>query len=87
MPYIKQEDREHYKKLLEEAYVCFSKDMTEGELNYVITSILNLYVKNHGVSYKTYNEVMGVMESAKQEFYRRNVAPYEDLKIRENGDV
>jgi len=30
---------------------------------------------------------MGVLECIKQEFYRRAVAPYEDKKKEENGDV
>jgi hypothetical protein len=28
-----------------------------------------------------------MLECAKQEFYRRNTAPYEDEKVLENGDV
>jgi hypothetical protein len=94
MPYIKQENRKHFEKLLDEAKVSFNREndgghnvMTEGELNYVITKLLHQYVLSKGVSYKTYNDVTGVMESAKSEFYRRYVAPYEDAKIKENGDV
>ena len=30
---------------------------------------------------------MGVLECCKLEFYRRVAAPYEDIKIEENGDV
>jgi len=37
--------------------------------------------------YFHYNRAMGVLASAMQEFYRRRVAPYEDVKIAENGDV
>ena len=33
------------------------------------------------------NRAMGVLECIKQEFYRRVAAPYEDIKIVENGDV
>jgi len=32
-------------------------------------------------------DVLGALECAKLEFYRRLVAVYEDVKIRENGDV
>jgi len=31
--------------------------------------------------------MIGVLECVKQEFYRRKVAPYEDIKIIENGDI
>jgi hypothetical protein len=37
--------------------------------------------------YRRINEVMGALECAKQEFYRRVAVPYEDKKIKENGDV
>jgi hypothetical protein len=40
-----------------------------------------------GKNYKHINEIIGVLECAKQEFYRRVAAPYEDTKIQENGDV
>ena len=37
--------------------------------------------------YAVYNRAMGVFDCAAREFYRRVVAPYEDKKIMENGDV
>ncbi|MBU2542645.1 hypothetical protein KJ785_03735, partial [Patescibacteria group bacterium] len=56
-----------------------------GELNYSITKLL-LALKGAG-KYKDYNELVGALESAKLEFYRREIAPYEDIKVEENGDV
>ena len=58
---------------------------TVGELNFAITHLVNAFCK--GDSYIAFNEIIGVLESAKLEFYRRRVAPYEDQKIAENGDV
>ena len=60
---------------------------TPGELNYVITRQTHDYLRLKGLSYANINEVVGVLECAKQEFYRRIVAPYEDEKMRENGDI
>jgi hypothetical protein len=60
---------------------------TAGELNYIITEALIGYTRVHGLSYKTLNEVIGVLECAKQEYYRRLATPYEESKILENGDV
>jgi len=60
---------------------------TAGELNYVLTTQLVNYVFLHGESYQSYNDVMGALEGAKLEIYRRQIAPYEDIKARENGDV
>jgi hypothetical protein len=39
------------------------------------------------VGYAEINEVVGVLECCKLELYRRLAAPYEDTKIKENGDV
>lgn len=58
-----------------------------GELNYEITTLLALYVSVKGLNYQTLNDALGALEGAKAEFYRRVVAPYEDEKIQENGDV
>ena len=38
-------------------------------------------------NYEDYRNFIGELESAKLEIYRRLVAPYEDKKIKENGDV
>ena len=80
MPYIVQSRRE--------ALFKSGHDMDgSGELNYVLTRMLLKYVEQHGLSYKTINDILGALEGAKLEFYRRIVAPYEDIKIKENGDV
>lgn len=80
MPYIKPEDRT---QIL--ADQLFIEDA--GELNYFITTIINNYIIKNTKSYTTLNEVIGVLECAKLELYRRIVAPYEDAKIEQNGDV
>jgi hypothetical protein len=59
---------------------------TAGELNYKLTSVINDYLGD-GLSYAKLNEVIGALECAKLELYRRLAAPYEDTKIQENGDV
>lgn len=58
-----------------------------GQLNYVLTRICLNYVLRRGQEYQSYNDVLGALEGAKQEFYRRGVAPYEDRKRAENGDL
>ena len=60
---------------------------TAGELNYLFTMTAVRYVQEKGLSYQTLNDVVGALDGAKAEFQRRVVAPYEDKKIRENGDV
>lgn len=60
---------------------------TPGELNFAITMLLTGYLEKRGVNYVSLNDCMGALEGAKLELYRRVVAPYEDKKIAENGDV
>lgn len=59
---------------------------TAGELNYSLTRTLIEYMKYHN-NYQGINDVLGALEGAKLEFYRRWAVPYEDFKINENGDV
>ena len=58
-----------------------------GELNYMISSLIDEYLPEYGKNYTNINEVIGVLECAKLELYRRVAAPYEDEKIEQNGDV
>lgn len=86
MPYIKQVERDNLDSLVHE----MGKTVigTEGNLNYLITRLCQRYVdENKPFGYKTVNAVVGVLECAKLEFYRRVASAYEDKKIAENGDV
>ena len=90
MPYIKKTDRKKLEEKAHKAYRildigCHCK--TAGELNYTITRIIQGYILTQGESYQTMNDIMGALEGAKLEFYRRGVAKYEDRKILENGDL
>lgn len=86
MPYIKQEDRDRFFAALRELKAS-GPITTPGELNYVISSIINTYLIDNGVKYQTIAEVTGALVNAKDEFTRRVVAQYEDKKAFENGDV
>lgn len=58
-----------------------------GELNYAITMLIVEYMRTRNPNYQLLNEIVGVLECAKAEFQRRVVAPFEDTKIKANGDV
>ena len=60
---------------------------TSGELNYVLTMVVQDYVMSHGLEYRTINDALGALEGAKHEFYRRVALPYEEVKRATNGDV
>ncbi len=79
MPYLSEAD-----KAALEARESFEK---AGELNYVITTFCIDYIQSKGLSYATINDIVGALESAKLEFYRRVAVPYEEQKKFENGDV
>jgi len=57
----------------------------DGHINYVVTVLLKRVYRPP--NYRRYNKAIGVLECIKMEFYRRMVGPYEEEKIRENGDV
>jgi hypothetical protein len=80
MPYIDLKDRQRLDG--------GAKPSTPGELNYAITRIVDDYLASKGpLRYAHLNEVVGAMECAKLELYRRIAVPYEDRKIAEAGDV
>lgn len=58
-----------------------------GELNYMFCMLASNYFKEHGANYQAYNDVIGALEGAKLELYRRRVAPYEDAARDRNGDL
>ena len=84
MPYIKQLRRLQLDAIaIEDSKFEIN---SPGELNYVITRLIDNYHSRRG-DYQSVNDVVGALEGAKLEFYRRVAAPYEDQKAMENGDV
>lgn len=88
MPYITKDKRAEIDKEVDALIEAIKKNNNntslDGVLNYTITRMLvELYEKR----YHDINAAIGVLECAKQEFYRRQAAPYEDVKTNENGDV
>jgi hypothetical protein len=82
MPYIAVNERE----ALTDYPNCDILDA--GELTYMITRLCMHYLDNPSAkNFAKYNSVIGALECAKQEFYRRVLVPYEDTKMRMNGDV
>ena len=63
-----------------------------GHLNYIIVQLCLDYItacsgSGNQPTYGLLNEVIGALESAKLEFYRRKIVPFEIKKIKENGDL
>lgn len=84
MPYIKQSKRPQFDAEIQR---LMDKIESGGDMNYIFTRICHLFVKKFGESYENYSTCVSSLENAKLELYRRKIAPYEDRKIYENGDV
>lgn len=84
MPYIVPERREafdaHLQRLADEVG-------GQGELNYCIYKLATLVIGRIGESYDKLSMCSSAMEHAKLEWYRKRLAPYEDVKIADNGDI
>lgn len=90
MPYIDTKSRlriEYCAKEKNAIKLLSDAIQTEGDLNYIITRLCHEFIVKVGKKYATLNTIIGVLECAKQEFYRRIISPYENKKIDENGDV
>lgn len=78
MPYIPKKQR---------STLSIPNMMNAGHLNYCITMHVHAYLRQHGLSYQTLNDITGALENCKLEVYRRLTTDYEDAKIKENTDV
>lgn len=90
MPYITKTQRDVFDSMItmisHDLVQEFSKDY-EGKLNYIISAIMSNILKENGTSYSEINKLVGVLECAKLELYRKVAAPYEELKEQENSGV
>ncbi len=87
MPYINQ----RYRKILDkvtydlwDALMDIPVEDRPGCLTYVFyKTLISLGPKR----YNSFALSLGILEAIKQEYYRRIVAPYENEKIKNEGDV
>ena len=93
MPYIPQADRARFDGPADRIVQVLSElpeEALPGALNYAITRIAWQLCGHGGRGRRRYarmNAVIGSLECAKLELYRRIVAPYEEEKIASAGDV
>lgn len=87
MPYIDPNVREFYEPELDALIAEFViRGAKAGEFNYLVTRLALAFVGRYP-DYATFAAAIGGLEAAKLEFYRRHIAPYEDAKIEQNGNV
>jgi hypothetical protein len=90
MPYIKQDLRDKVsvdlKNFTNSLKSIINDENRSGILNYAFSKIA-LEIIDKQPKYSKINDIIGALECAKLELYRRTAAPYEDRKIGENGDI
>jgi hypothetical protein len=89
MPYVLNEKRNKITPVIhgESGRVEMKSIDCAGDLNYAFTKLAIDYFTRKGLSYQTINDIVGAFVCAKDEFQRRVVGPYEDSKVKDNGDV
>lgn len=83
MPYIKEERRTLFANLV---WRIINNISQPGDLCYCVYKMMK-GLSDNDPNFKNMSSLIAEIESAKLEFYRKVVAPYEDKKIEENGDV
>ena len=82
MPYIEKERREELDYVLEQ--MVRARITADGDLNYLLFAYCKHFIPK---SYNSLKNFVGELEECATEIRRRILAPYEDDKIAENGDV
>ena len=82
MPYVTQEKRPELDVIVEGMNEIGVQ--ANGDLNYILYAFCKRYVKP---SYNNYKNFCGELRQCATEIERRIIGPYEDEKIKENGDV
>ena len=87
MPYIKKKDRKLYDEKLDGLCSALeAQDYIDGHITYVLFKIMARWFF-HNPAYKTIASIRGCLVGTLSELDRRYFFPYEDKKIRKNGDV
>lgn len=91
MPYISEEDRKQADmvRLLRAITKAVESGAINcrGHMNFVSYFMGKRYVENKGASYHNHSDVCAALIDCAEEYRRREMNPYEDKKIEENGDV
>lgn len=83
MPYIQKEDRDYLFESYEILLKTFKGYKIRGNVNYLLFKL----AKHTCKSYSDYADFISELNECSAEIRRRLLAPHEDKKIEENGDV
>jgi hypothetical protein len=99
MPYIVKAQREIVDKAIEAlaervaeaakgtGLAVAGPEKMSGVVNYAVTMLLQKTMLAHDRTYASMSAAIGTVECCKLELYRRMIAPYENVKANQNGDV
>jgi len=88
MPYIKRENRPRLDWIANNLAAELSGEGVTGNLNYILfKTFVNLQRLNKCNNYQSMSRYLAELHEAAEEIRRRKLAPYEDQKIKINGDV
>lgn len=87
MPYIPEPQRFEADKIMRDEGLLQYVPSNAGELNWMVTTLIDNYLKHTGTRYAHLNEMIGALECCKLELYRRIASPYEDDVKEINGDA
>ncbi len=93
MPYIKQDRRVKYEPLINLLVQELLRQTPSrkgpklGEVNYVITSLLNLLVRKVDLNYEYLSSLKNVLTDVQDEFNEKVMKPYEALQESLNGKI
>lgn len=90
MPYIKKKGRKEINPKLDPLIRKLDTRTAKGQLNsgYVVYVIYKILKDIYGPgNFEIKSNALKILDSAGKEYYRRVMAPYEDRKIKENGDI
>jgi hypothetical protein len=82
MPYVKQERRPYLDQVVDLMNILGVQ--ANGDLNYILYKYCKDFIDPRYNNFKNY---IGELHECAHEIRRRQLGPYEDSKIVENGDV
>jgi len=91
LPYIRDEFRRKIDQHFHDYGLNHFTPRNGAEMNYIVCTLVRNFLGLHpeiekNIAYSQIQEMIGALECAKMELYRRIAVPYEDQKIDENGD-
>jgi len=86
-PYIKQERRPEFERLVDLLTLELTHSMEPGDLNYVIFAAVKRHLQDTGKGYEKIRNILAELHECQHEIRRRFLFEHENSKILENGDV